>query len=60
MLITCCVSTCVCRLVAAIRFEQELADAYFLTSRSRQGLGKAVMTFMIEPTVKAIVETGEF
>ena len=49
----------VCRLVAAIRFEQELADAYFHMSGSRHGLGKAVMTFLIEPTVKAIVQTGE-
>lgn len=45
--------------MAAIRLEQELADAYFPTSGSRQGLGKAIMTSMIEPTVKAIVETGE-
>ena len=52
-------TTCVARLVAAIRFEQELADAYFPTLGSRQGLGKAVMTFLIEPTVKAIVQTGE-
>lgn len=47
------------RLVTAIRFEQELADAYFPSSGSRQGLSKAVMTSLIEPTVKAIVETGE-
>lgn len=46
-------------MVAAIRLEQELADAYFPTSGSRQGLEKAIMTSMIEPTVKAIVGTGE-
>ena len=45
--------------MAAIRFEQELADAYFPTSESRKGLGKAVTASMIDPTVKAIVGTGD-